>query len=102
LQSVPDLLVVDGQGWAHPRRMGLASHLGLLLDVPTIGCAKSRLIGEFASLGEERGRGRSRSSYRSAIASASTRRLIGHCDWHLNCGYRCRRAWPTKRPPAGR
>jgi deoxyribonuclease V len=55
LQSVPDLLVVDGQGWAHPRRMGLASHLGLLLDVPTIGCAKSRLIGEFASLGEERG-----------------------------------------------
>lgn len=55
LRAIPDLLVVDGQGWAHPRRMGLASHLGLLFDIPTIGCAKSRLLGEFNDLGEERG-----------------------------------------------
>jgi deoxyribonuclease V len=55
LQNVPDLLIVDGQGCAHPRRMGLACHLGLLFDIPTIGCAKSKLIGEHEPLGEQRG-----------------------------------------------
>lgn len=51
----PDLIICDGQGIAHPRRFGLASHLGVLYDIPTIGCGKSRYIGEYDTPLEERG-----------------------------------------------
>ncbi|CFQ45540.1 MULTISPECIES: deoxyribonuclease V [Yersinia] len=50
LQQRPELVFVDGQGIAHPRRLGVASHFGLLVDVPTIGVAKSRLCGHFQPL----------------------------------------------------
>jgi len=50
-----DALILDAQGLAHPRRMGLASHLGIFLDVPTVGCAKSRLVGTFEEPGRAKG-----------------------------------------------
>ena len=55
LQSLPDLVLCDGQGLAHPRRFGLASHLGVLLDLPSVGVAKSRLIGTHDDPGPEKG-----------------------------------------------
>lgn len=55
LRTKPDMLLVDGQGIAHPRTIGLASHLGILLDTPAIGCAKSRLYGSHRVPGRKRG-----------------------------------------------
>jgi deoxyribonuclease V len=55
LERLPNLLICDGQGIAHPRRLGLASHLGLCANLPTIGAAKSRLIGRHEPVGEARG-----------------------------------------------
>ena len=55
VRTRPDVIIVDGQGIAHPRRLGIASHLGLVLDVPTVGCAKSRLCGENDEPGRKRG-----------------------------------------------
>lgn len=72
----PDLLLIDGQGIAHPRGLGLASHIGVLLGLPSIGCAKSRLVGDFREPG--RGRGcRSRLHYGGQTVGAVVRTRTG-------------------------
>ena len=55
VETPVDALILDAQGLAHPRRMGLASHVGLFLEVPTVGCAKSRLVGSYEEPGVEKG-----------------------------------------------
>ncbi len=55
VEREPDLLILDGQGLAHPRRIGIASHVGVVLGVPAIGCAKTRLVGTHHDPGPERG-----------------------------------------------
>ncbi|MMZ57130.1 Endonuclease V [compost metagenome] len=55
IKTFPQLVVCDGQGIAHPRRFGLASHLGVIFDIPTIGCGKTKLLGDFQEPSQERG-----------------------------------------------
>jgi deoxyribonuclease V len=55
IKIVPDVVMIDGQGIAHPRRFGIASHFGVLVDRPTIGCAKSLLVGVYEEPKDEAG-----------------------------------------------
>jgi deoxyribonuclease V len=112
LRIVPDLLLVDGHGIAHPRRFGLASHLGLLLDVPTIGVAKSVLVGEATSPGRKRGSRSSLTHRGERIGTVLRTRdgvspvfvSVGHKislptaeRWVLRCGGGFRLPEPTRR-----
>lgn len=55
IENIPDLVFFDGQGYSHPRRVGLATHMGIILDIPSIGCAKKKLCGDYGKLQESRG-----------------------------------------------
>jgi deoxyribonuclease V len=55
LEATPDVFIFDGQGIVHPRRLGIASHIGLFIDAPTVGCAKKRLTGRHAAVPAEKG-----------------------------------------------
>ena len=82
-----DLLLVDGQGLAHPRRFGLACHLGLLLDLPAIGCAKSRLVGEHTAPDEAAG-GRSDLIDRGEVIGSVLRTRTGVNPLFVSIGHR--------------
>ncbi|MCM8799923.1 MAG: deoxyribonuclease V [Candidatus Omnitrophica bacterium] len=70
VKNIPDLILFDGQGILHPRRLGIATHMGIILDLPTIGCAKSLLFGKFNPVAYKRGNF-------SYIYDEATREILG-------------------------
>lgn len=87
LGTRPELLLVDGHGIAHPRRCGVASHLGLVLDRPSIGCGKSILVGEHGELGRERG-SRAELVDRGEVVGAALRTRAGVRPLYVSIGHR--------------
>lgn len=112
LSARPDLLMIDGQGLAHPRGLGIASHVGLWLDLPTIGAAKSRLCGEHRLVGRRRGNKASLKLEGRTVGTALRTRTgvkpmyvsVGHritlaqaIGWTLRCCRGVRLPEPTRR-----
>jgi deoxyribonuclease V len=87
LRTIPDVVLCDGQGIAHPRFLGLASHLGLWLDLPTVGCAKSRLVGEGPEPGSRPG-DRSLLSFRGRLVGAALRTRPRSKPLYVSPGHR--------------
>ena len=87
LPEPPDLLVIDGQGTAHPRRFGLACHVGVLTGLPAIGVAKSRLVGRYEDLGSERG-SRALLWHRREVVGAALRTRDGTNPLFVSPGHR--------------
>ena len=87
LAREPDLMIVDGQGLAHPRGFGVATHLGVELDRATIGCAKSLLVGEFAEPGPKRGAS-TRLRFRGDVIGRVVRTRAGVNPVFVSIGHR--------------
>jgi deoxyribonuclease V len=87
LPQRPDLLLCDGHGRAHPRRFGIACHLGVLLDIPSIGIGKSLLVGEHTALPERRGAHRAL-RHRGETVGAALRTRAGVRPVYVSCGHR--------------
>ena len=87
IDSVPDVIMADGQGRAHPRRFGLACHLGLMLNIPVLGVAKSRLVGDHDELPEERG-SRVPLIYQGDVVGAVVRTRRGVSPVYVSVGHR--------------
>jgi deoxyribonuclease V len=88
LRGAPDALMVDGQGLAHPRRFGIACHVGVLCDLPTVGVAKSRLVGEHRAPGARRG-SRARLVDAGEVVGAVLRTRDGVRPLYVSVGHRC-------------
>jgi deoxyribonuclease V len=87
LRTVPDLLIIDGQGLAHPRRFGLACHIGVYTGLPAIGCAKSRLCGTHRMPGRKRG-ARAVLKDRGDVIGAVVRTRTGVKPVYVSIGHR--------------
>lgn len=87
LGQKPDLLLCDGQGLAHPRRFGLACHLGVLTDIPSIGVAKSLLVGEYTPVPRQRGAWRPL-IHKGEVVGAALRTRTGVAPVYVSIGHR--------------
>jgi len=87
INTTPDLILCDGQGIAHPRRLGIASHLGLILDMPTIGVAKSLLVGKHQEVPNIKG-SRQPIIHRKETIGAALRTRVGTKPVYISSGHR--------------
>ena len=89
IETVPDVVMCDGQGIAHPRRLGIASHLGLWLGLPTVGCAKSWLYGKHEEPGSERGDRTPLTDKTGSLLGAAVRSWTRVAPLYVSPGHRC-------------